>query len=186
MALFSLNRLEVLNAILSKPQEGVYIFDRGPFSNALTIGYALIGNQEVTNIDDLVERALDYDSYFRRVLNIDNCVIKLESEEGKWVASREERGDLHERSDVQGESNEIYKYFENKIGKGWTNIITRDANGWRSREDITRDCFEFANSRLEIHSRRFREKRNVGGLSIEEIASSLYRGSSIKRNFTKI
>ena len=42
MSLFALNRLEILNSILSNPNKGIYLFDRGPFSNALTIGYGIL------------------------------------------------------------------------------------------------------------------------------------------------
>ena len=180
MALFALNRLEILNSILSNQQGGVYIFDRGPFSNALTIAYSLVNKESnLVDIDDLVDTAIDLDRYFREVLNIDNCVIKLQTEEDVWVQNRGERGDLHENSDVQEKSKYIYSKFEERIGPGWTNITTKRPDGWRDREEIKEDCISFASSRLGIYGRRYRTRRIPRYIGIESVQEDLYIGSEV-------
>lgn len=179
MTLYALNRLEILNSMLSNPRDGVYIFDRGPSSNALTIAYSLIGQEEVPNIEDLVDRAIDLDTYFREVLNIDNCIIKLQSEGEKWVKSRREKEDLYENSDVQEKSKEIYSIFEYKIGDGWKNIVTRNRGVWRRRDEIAQDCESFASSRLGIYSKRYRKKRIPEYIGIDSIQKDTYIGSEV-------
>jgi len=129
MSLFALNRLEILNSILSNPSNGLYLFDRGPFSNALTIAYALTEGQNGNEIEDLADKALDLDRYFRDMLNIDRCVIRLQTEEQQWTQSRSEKADLYEKSDVQEKSKEVYSIFEQRIGDGWKNITTKKSSG---------------------------------------------------------
>ncbi|OGC45085.1 hypothetical protein A3J98_01805 [candidate division WS6 bacterium RIFOXYC1_FULL_33_10] len=179
MSLFALNRLEILNSILSNPNKGIYLFDRGPFSNALTIGYALTEGQNGNEIEDLADTALDLDKYFREVLNIDRCVIRLQTEEKKWTQSRLEKADLYEKSDVQEKSKEVYSIFEQRIGDGWKNITTKKSSGWRRREDIKNDCMDFASTKLGIYSKRYRSKRVPQYLGIKEIQTYLYKDSDV-------
>ena len=186
MALFALNRLEILNSILSATREGIYIFDRGPFSNALTIAYFLVNEVPNTrDVEELVDIAMDLDEYFRNILNIDNCVIRLQTEEGIWVQNRGEKGDLHENSDVQEKSKEVYARFESKVGSGWTNITTKKAEGFREREDIKNDCVDFASARLGIYGRRSRAKRVPKYIGVESIQDDLYIGSEIDKEVRK-
>lgn len=180
MALFALNRLEILNSILSSQHRGIYIFDRGPFSNALTIAHYLVNEgSSKANLDDLVDTAIDLDRYFIKVLSIDNCVIRLQTEEDVWVQNRGERGDLHENSDVQERSREVYEKFATRIGPGWTNITTKEKGGWRDREVIKDDCVAFASSRLGIYGRRYRARRTPKYIGIEAVQKDLYRGSKV-------
>ncbi len=99
MALFSLNRLEILNCILCDKQYDVYIFDRGPFSCALTIGYHISNyNDEYERISEYADKGLYFDSYFRGILNVDNCVIYLKHKGIEWEGSRQKEGDdLYEK-----------------------------------------------------------------------------------------
>ncbi len=179
MSLFALNRLEILNSILSHPNKGIYLFDRGPFSNALTIAYSLTEGQNGNEIEDLANTALDLDEYFREVLNIDKCVIQLQTEEQQWTQSRSEKADLYEKSDVQEKSKEVYSIFEQRIGDGWKNITTKKSSGWRRRDDIKNDCMDFISSRLGIYSKRHRPKREPQYLGIEEVQTYLYTNSHV-------
>ncbi len=179
MSLFALNRLEILNSILSNPSNGLYLFDRGPFSNALTIAYALTEGQNGNEIEDLADKALDLDRYFRDMLNIDRCVIRLQTEEQQWTQSRSEKADLYEKSDVQEKSKEVYSIFEQRIGDGWKNITTKKSSGWRKRDDIKNDCIDFASSRLHIYGKRHRLARIPQYLGIEEVQTYLYHGSNV-------
>jgi len=186
MALFALNRLEILNSILSTKQRGIYIFDRGPFSNALTIAHYLVNeDSSQVNVDDLVDTAIDLDRYFRKVLNIDNCIIKLQTEEDVWVPNRGERGDLYENSDVQEKSKYVYSKFEERIGPGWINITTKKPEGWRNRKEIREDCVAFASTRLGIYGKRYRAKPNPKYIGIKSVQEDLYLGSEVDLKMRK-
>ncbi|MDY0096729.1 MAG: hypothetical protein RBS01_00015 [Candidatus Dojkabacteria bacterium] len=179
MSLFALNRLEILNSIMSHPNKGIYLFDRGPFSNALTIAYSLTEGQNGNEIEDFANTALDLDEYFRKVLSIDKCVIQLQTEEQQWTQSRSEKADLYEKSDVQEKSKEVYSIFEQRIGDGWKNITTKKSSGWRSREEIKHDCMDFSSSRLHIYGKRHRSRRIPKYLGIEEVQRYLYTNSHV-------
>ena len=164
MALFALNRLEILNCIEAQPKSDICLFDRRPFSNALTISYSLRSGLKEEDLDGLVAKAMCFDSHFRNVLNIDNCVIHLQTKNTEWVQSRKE-GDLYERKDVQELSEYIYSKFEEYVGEGWGNITTRDSNEWKPREEIRENCINFAKSRIKI--------LNKGGLNVSKAPNYL-------------
>lgn len=187
MSLFSLNRLEILNCILASRKFDIYVFDRGPFSNALTIAYHIFQNEKDSqNREHLVDMALFFDSYLRDVLSIDNCVICLKYEGVEWKESRNgQRDDLHEVSGVQDISTQIYQLFEAKLGDGWKNVVTKNTNGWRERDDIKGDCLEFALNRGIIPKKRGGEKKVLKYLGLNEIQKSLYVGSEIKVGLKK-
>ena len=182
MSLFSLNRLEILNCILAGKKSDIYVFDRGPFSNALTIAYHLFQNGEgLKKKGYLVDRALFFDSYLRDILNIDNCVICLKYEGIEWKESRNgRRDDLHEVSGVQGISTQIYNLFEKKIGDGWKNVVTKNEKGWREREDIKKECLDFGISRGIVTKEGEKKSKVPKYLGLNEIQRFLYIGSEIK------
>ena len=182
MSLFALNRLEIVNCIEKGDLFDLYIFDRGPFSNALTIAYHLFENpEEMLRKNELVNEALQFDSYFRKTLNIDNCVVCLRYKDMSWRKERNnDGGDLYERKEVQDISGEVYDIFESKIGNGWKNVVTKDKDGWRSREEIRDNCIKFASKRgvLSMKS-EILDLKNPKYLGINEIQKYLYIGSEI-------
>ena len=182
MALFALNRIEILNCIEQNEMFDLYIFDRGPFSNALTIAYHLFENpKEMLRKTELVNEALQFDSYFRKTLNIDCCVVCLRYKDMSWRKERKnDDGDLYERKEVQDISGEVYDIFESKIGKGWKNVVTKDKDGWRSREEIRDRCVKFALERgiLSKKSEKL-DLKEPKYLGINEIQKYLYIDSEI-------
>ena len=184
MALFALNRLEILNCIEKDNLFDLYIFDRGPFSNALTIAYHLFENpKEMLRKNELVNEALQFDSYVREILNIDNCVVCLRYKDIEWRKERKnDGGDLYERREVQDISGEIYGLFEDKIGRGWKNVVTKDRNGWRSREDIRNECVEFGINRGILPKSTTANKIvKPYYLGIHEIEKYLYPNSGVSK-----
>lgn len=182
MLLFAINRLEILNCILSCKKCDIYTLDRGPFSNALTIGYHLFTNpQESNQREKLVLKALGFDSFFREILNVDECVICLKHQDTAWVKSRnEDRGDLYEREEIQEISNGIYDIFEKEICEGWRNVVTKDRDGWRKREDIKRECLEFVSERGLIKPNSKEEVGELLYLGIQEVIDFLYNDSEVE------
>lgn len=186
MFLFALNRLEILNCILLDKKHDVYVFDRGPFSCALTIGYHIFQhNEDYEKREYLIDRGLSLDSYFRKILNVDNCVIYLKYKDIGWEESRGKEGsDLYERGEVQGISAGVYSIFSKKIGKGWGDVVTKDGNGWRSREGIKKECLGKAIKRNVIdNSQKTKNKGILKYLGIDEVGRFLYIGSSVNRTF---
>ena len=182
MALFALNRIEILNCIEQNEMFDLYIFDRGPFSNALTIAYHLFANpREISRKNRLVSDALHLDLYFRETLNIDNCVVCLRYKDVEWKKERKnDGGDLYERKEVQDISGEVYDIFENEIGEGWKNVVTKDKNGWRNREDIRDECVEFAINRGVLpKSAKTNKIVEPYYLGIDEIEKYLYPNSDV-------
>ncbi len=175
MALFALNRLEVLNTILQSGENTLYICDRGPFSNALTIAYGIVqGRVDASKIDSFVDEALLLDSFFRKSMNSDDCVIKLSNTNRKWSGVRED-ADLHERTDVQELSEGIYEVFSERLSSGWADIVTRDSNGWKSRDDILSATSNFVKSKIKLASTETAKIPIY--LSPSDMLSDLYLGS---------
>lgn len=176
MALFALNRLEVLNFLIQQEGDCVYVFDRGPFSNALTIAYAYAKGFSQDNSESLVEEVLSFDSFFRQKMLVDNCVIRLFNNSNNWSRERED-GDLHESKDVQDISDGMYRVFGQRIGKNWIDIPSKDEGGWRSRVDICNESIAFVKERLEL-TPRVGSKRPKH-LPMGDMLTSLYSGSRI-------
>lgn len=188
MSLFSLNRLEFLDVLLSSDiySKTLVLLDRSSFSNAVTIAYTISSDKECEegNLEKLVDLALDLDSLMIRKLNLEECVIELVSECKDWGNIRSEKRDLYEHRDVQLLSNGIYKIYAKKIGKGWGQIVTKDDKGWRERGDILKDVVEkIGKSFGEIRPNRLVKNREVG---VEEIMRSLYPGSFVNREELEI
>ena len=176
MALFALNRLEVLNFLIQQKGQNIYVFDRGPFSSALSIAYACVKGLPDDNREGIVEEALNLDLYFRQKMLVDKCVIRLFNETNNWSKEREDV-DLHESKDVQYISEEIYKIFRQKIGPDWIDIPSRGSNDWRLREDICDDCIGFIRKRLRL-APSINSKRPKY-LSVGDMLANLYKGSEI-------
>jgi len=176
MALFALNRLEVLNFLIQQEGQSIYVFDRGPFSNALTIAYAYAKGFSEDSRQSLVEKALSFDQYFREKMLVDNCVIRLFNKGNNWAKERED-GDLHESKDVQDISEQIYGIFKQEIGSNWIDIPSKESSGWRSREDICADCIDFVRERLDMVPEGYSKQPNY--LSVGNMLTNLYRGSRI-------
>jgi thymidylate kinase len=182
MLLFAINRLEILNCIMFSKSFDLYIFDRGPFSNALTIGYYIFQTPVSSKKrNQLVKKAMEFDSLFREILIIDDCVICLRYSNIEWERNRGEYGnDLYERRDVQDIGNEIYNIFEKEIGKGWKNVVTKGKEGWKSRDDIKKECMEFAIECNVVKKNWEKGKGKLEYFGIEKVQEFLYRGSVIE------
>lgn len=182
MVLFALNRLEILSCILSNTEKyDVFVFDRGPFSCVLTIAYHVSENStELKNIEFFVEKGLEFDLYFRDTLNIDNCVIYIKHKDIEWERSRgNEKEDLHESDGVQKISADIYNICANKIPTGWHEVVTKDRDGWRERDNIKQECFDIG-VKCNVLDRKDSKRNGVlTYLGIEEIQEFLYKGSLV-------
>lgn len=187
MALFALNRLEILNCILSLKQPYIYLFDRGPFSNALTISYHLFSHEgDFEKCEEFVNTAITLDSYFLKMMNINNCVIRLKYNDIEWKKSRKgDISDLYERKEVQDISEYVYGIFEKNVGTGWMNITTKDTNGWRDREQIRKECMEFVTSRRLLNNIEKKKGARIRYLGIGDIQKSLYLGCNISNNLKR-
>lgn len=176
MALFALNRLEILNHLVSEKDEKLFVFDRGPFSNALTIAYALSKGLEAGYQEELVDIAFYLDSLFRKEMRVDDCVIRIFTESNSWSKVRED-GDLHESKDVQDISDSIYGIFRSKIQENWKDILSKSRDGWRTREDIMVDCLQFVKERNKLEPSRISKSPKY--LQVGKSLESLYKGIRI-------
>ena len=184
MVLFALNRLEILNCIFSDNRYDIYIFDRGPFSCALTIGYHISQHREDLNsMEYFVDKGLYFDSYFRDILNVDNCVIYLKHMGIEWKGSRQQKGDdLYEKSDVQRISANVYSILGKKVGKGWSSVVTKDKEGWRDRCSIKDECIKISKKRGVFGIENPTSgRRSLKYLGIKEVQKFLYIGSDVSK-----
>lgn len=172
MGLFALNRLEILNSLL-QGDDGIYVFDRSPYSNALTMAYHFASNgvEEVEGVDKLVDIALDMDNYMIGVLGLDNCVIRLFNKGGKWKAEREKE-DSHDSADVQEMAVDVYKEMEKRVGEGWVNVHTKDDGEWRSHGDILEDNLRFVVKMLDLEDQK--GDGSIKNFDVGEVLRALY------------
>jgi len=188
MSLYSLNRLEFLDILLSSEiySKTLILLDRSSFSSAVSIAYALCSDSRFGKEDSekLVDLALELDSLMIEKLNLRKCVLELVSESNDWGDIRGANRDLHEHHDIQILSNEIYKIYARKIGDGWNQIVTKDESGWRKREEILKDIVKKIDESFgEFKPNRLVKNREVG---IDEIVRSLYPNSCIEKGDVKI
>lgn len=186
MAVYALNRLEFMDVFLSNPKfkDTIILLDRSPFSNAITIAYGLANVPDMHNygvLNDLVNYALELESFMIKKLNLNNCVIQMVSEERSWSNVRHETADINENEAVQLAGEKIYDMYEDRIGEGWKKIVTRTKEGWRDRDDIFDDIYTFFTSRVgsldENMSKGMLKMRYEIG--IEEILKHLYKGETL-------
>jgi thymidylate kinase len=181
MALFALDRLQVLDILLSSDEykETLLVFDRSPFSNAITIGYLLAqeGNIKQESAEELVDFALSLEQYMISQLGLDRCVVQTEVDQGGWKNVRNGEKDIYETMDVQSLSEQIYSIFASRIGDSWHKIVTREGESWKERDDIFNDIFSkvFA-AHGELPSSDTPRKQI---LNISQILS-LYPGASVE------
>jgi len=88
---------------------------------------------EVANYIDL---SLNYDSLMISKLGLDRCVVQLQSKKQNWDNVRVEEGDQYEREEVQEKCDDVYEGYKKIVGDGWHQVITKDENGWRNKDEI--------------------------------------------------
>lgn len=177
MALYALNRLEVINFVLEKEDQGkTYVWDRSAYSNAVSLGYhySCTGNRVDSKVEENIETALEMDEFLRKSFNTDNCIIRLQMSGESWKPQRGEGEDNHEKSDVQELSNQIYDLYREKIGEGWKDVVTKDSGKWRSHKEILEDIMEFVSRRMELNKNSGDFPTKIHRFSNQEILSSLY------------
>lgn len=140
MALFALNRLEYMDVLLSDSRysQNFLLFDRSPFSNALTISYGLTSLNGVNENDLLkyINMSLDLDSLMISKLGLERCVVQLQSKRKSWENVRMEQGDQYEREEVQEKCDSVYEMYKKVVGSGWHQVVTKDDSGWRGKTEI--------------------------------------------------
>jgi thymidylate kinase len=187
LSLLAINRLEFMEVLLSNPiyKDTIILLDRSSFSNAVTLGYGLatmgrlLGSEGVGN---LVDYALNLEDFMIKKMNLKNCVVQFVTEEEKWGNVRKKKGDLFETKDVQEALRETYDIYQGKIGQGWKKILTKTEGGWRSREEISEEMYDFLLERIgdlntgkevkKMYSIRYE-------IGIEEILGSVYKGEEL-------
>lgn len=182
MALYALNRLEFMDVLLSHPsyKKTLILLDRSPFSNAVTIAYGLTNMEEAKDLavlNALIDYALELDSFMIRKMRLNNCVVQMVSEDRSWDNVRNETADINENEDVQMASDRIYGMYAERIGKGWKQIITKKTDGWRDRDEIFSDIYDFLVERVgSIEHERDKMMKIRYEVGIEEILKSIYKG----------
>lgn len=182
MALYALNRLEFMDILLSrsKYKDTVILLDRSPYSNAITLAYGIANVKELSTpekINELVEYAFNLESFMINRLNTGQCVVQMVSEAEAWDNVRNEQADIYENQLVQEVSNKTYKLYAEKVGKGWKRIVTKAKSGWRDREEIFKEIYDFATQRLgEIRKGRKKIVYLAYEVGAAEILKSMYKG----------
>jgi thymidylate kinase len=185
MMMYALDRLQALESILRVPEEkrGVLLFDRGPFSNALTIAYGStkLENFSKQDMQELAELGYTMENYLINRLNLDNCVIQLIEEKdeingnGIWRPSRVEGEDQYETEAVQRKAEITYREFKKIVNEGWKEIVSKDRNGkWIPREERNKAVREFMNTRVNISGLSNPMKVTVETFNVYDIAKSIY------------
>ncbi len=182
MALYALNRLEFMDLLLSrsKYKDTVILLDRSPYSNAITLAYGIANVEELKNqekINELVDYALNLESFMINKLHTETCVVQMVSEAESWDNVRNEKADIYENQQVQEISDMTYRLYAEKAGDGWKQIVTRTKSGWRNREEIFEDIYRFAEERLgKIVGGKKKMVNLVYEIGAAEILKSMYKG----------
>lgn len=185
MALYALNRLEFMDVLLSHPfyKKTLILLDRSPFSNAVTIAYGLANTEEaqdIKTINELIDFALRLEKLMIKKMNLGSCVVQMVSEDSNWDNVRNETADINENVEVQKASDQIYKMYAKRIGKGWKRIVTKKADGWRDRCDIFNDIYTFLISRNgELEQKDEKMVKVRYEIGIEEILLDMYKGYAL-------
>lgn len=180
MSMYALNRLEFMNSLLSNEEykNSLLLFDRGPFSNAITIAYGMSCREgENGNIDRYIGRSFDIDSLMIDRLSLDKCLLQMVSEEDEWHTGRSKGDDLYELSEVQMNSRRIYKKYAEVVA-GWRTVVTKSNNGWRDRGMIKDEIIGY----IELVFGDLSNVDNIKGgllrnIGPKEIAGAMYRGA---------
>lgn len=189
MALFALNRLEFMNTFISekKYRDSLILFDRSPFSNALTIAYALANVEDIKekDISKYVDTALDFDKYLIKTLNLERCIVQLydDSKSASWATIRGKKNeDMYERREVQERCDDVYKIYHEKIGKNWNRVATKVNGKWRERSAIANDLQKIVHDTYG-DMETIQNGRNYS-IGFTEVVPKLYIGS--KWNLTDL
>ena len=122
MALYSLDRLQLLDIVLSNPEykKTLILLDRSSFSNAVTLAYGIVNVKDLDNeeIQKLVEYAFWLDNLMIKKLNLKNCVVQMVALDSCWSNVRHEEMDINENEDVQRMTEKTYDLFQDKVGEG--------------------------------------------------------------------
>lgn len=179
MALFALNRLEFMDVYLSDStySNTILIFDRSPFSNAVSIGYwlSLQKNWDKKEVKGYIDRAMDLETLMISKLGLKRCVVQLKSEEREWKDIRRKDTDQHEKREVQEKSDMVYEMYKDMVGSGWHQVVTKSDDGWRDRDDIWKDIKEILK---ETYGDLGDIKQGVRyDIGFKEIVENMYSGA---------
>ena len=121
MAMFTLNRLEVLGTL--EKVDGLLLLDRSAFSHAVTISYNIfLGNVPKEEMAEFAYKGLSMDELFINTLNLSNCVLNLRTEKTKWNAARGKGEDMYEREEVQEICDAVCDIFQ-EYAKEWMEAV---------------------------------------------------------------
>lgn len=185
MALYALNRLELLDVLLANPEykKTLILFDRSSFSNAVTLAYGIVNIRDLTNeeIDKFVKYAFWLDGLMIRKLKLRNCIVQMIALNSSWENLRSGgQRDIYENPDVQAMTEKTYDLFQGKVGDGWKKIITKIDKSWSDREEIFNSIYDFAVKRLgEFNLEVFPKGYNA---NIREIICNSYSGTKVKES----
>jgi thymidylate kinase len=182
MAMYALNRLEFMDVLLSHPftKDTLLLLDRSPFSNAITIAYGLANMEEAKDLEvleELLDYALQLEEFMIKKMSLTNCVVQMVSEDRSWNNVRNEKADINENEDVQMASDRIYGMYAKRMEKGWKQIITKKREGWRDRDEIFQEIYNFLIERVgEIKPMEKKMMKIRYEIGIEEILKGIYKG----------
>lgn len=186
--LFALDRLQAAESILRRfnKAEGILLWDRSPFSNALTISYGLtkVNNFSKDDVKELAGLGLSMEDFLINTFNLNNCVVELVKRDSYWSSSRNGGEDQYESKDVQERVSEVYEIFSNIVGDGWSRVFV-DKEGknknemtnipnWRDREDRDSEVFTFIKQRISLDKLKDSEKSVVERIDVVDIAKNIY------------
>ncbi len=185
MILFALNRLEFLDVYLEdeKYHNSLLLLDRSPYSNALTISYALanIGGIKKKNLEKYVNSAMEFDSLMIYSLGLRRCAIQLYAEacnEQEWRGRKDtENEDMYEKNEVQRICRDVYEIFEKEVGIGWRKVPTKIGSNWRSREDILHDLNMIIMDTYGELPKKGNRESSCFRLDFNEIVPHMYEGA---------
>jgi hypothetical protein len=184
MALFALNRLEVMNCLLEdRYKERLLIFDRSPYSHALTLSYGWKGSGKIEGeeVGEHIDMGLELEHYLIDTVKLANCVLELFDDSEEWVGSRSNGDDLYEISEVQEACGLLYSICANRVGDGWCKLATKVNGEWRDRGDISNDILQFIYSRYPDLGKKRCENPDVEVLELIDAVRALYANCSVSR-----
>jgi thymidylate kinase len=184
MMVFALDRLQALESILrvSKSKRSIFLFDRGPFSNALTIAYgsAKLENFSKQDMQELAELGYTMENYLIKKLNLDNCVIQLVEERDEingneiWKPSRVEGEDQYETEAVQRKAEIVYMEFKRIVNDGWKEVASKKNGEWIPRKERNKAVRQFIDTRIKTSDLSNSKKTTIENFNVKEIAKSIY------------
>jgi len=183
MALYALDRLQFLDVLLSNPEykKTLILLDRSSFSNAVTLAYGIvyIDGLKKKEIENLVKYAFWLDGLMIRKLKLKNCIAQMVSSDDSWSNVRNEQKDINENAEVQRVTDKAYNLYQKRIGEGWRKIATKTKKGWRDREDIFNDLYDFVVERTGEFNLEVFPKKYI--INIEEVLENSYPGSVVNQ-----